>query len=189
MTEMHDPESRRVSRFKLRTLTWQKRRLITAPPLGKYRYSEWLLSIVHLTWKFNNYLFTFQLLWPLTLHAKPKALGGWGGNHCSSPKVLVHRLEEEFVVWLVQDLLKIQQSNVFGRYGYLHQIRRLLFVDVINDFSFRHFFSCFPPTNLDVSDRKILLSRGKTLTGVGTLASGGASGAANLTAPRVFSPT
>lgn len=61
-------------------------------------------------------------------------------NHSSSPEVLVHRLEEEFVVWLVQDLFKIQQSDVFGSNGYLHQIRRLLFVDVIDYFGFRHVY-------------------------------------------------
>lgn len=66
-------------------------------------------------------------------------------NHCSSPEVLVHRLEEEFVVWLVQDLFKIQQSDIFGSNWYLHQIRRLLFVDVINNFGFRHCFFFLSP--------------------------------------------
>lgn len=55
-----------------------------------------------------------------------------------SPEVLVHRLEEEFVVRLVQDLFKIQQSDFLSRYGNLHQVRRLLFVNVINYFSLRH---------------------------------------------------
>lgn len=64
-------------------------------------------------------------------------------NQCSSPEVLVHRLEEELVVWLVQDLFKIQQSDIFGSNRYLHQIRRLLFVDVINYFGFRHVSGCF----------------------------------------------
>lgn len=56
----------------------------------------------------------------------------------NSPEVLVHRLEEEFVVRLVQDLFKIQQSDFLSRYGNLHQVRRLLFVNVINYFSLRH---------------------------------------------------
>lgn len=64
-------------------------------------------------------------------------------NHCSSPEVLVHRLEEELVVWLVQDLFKIQQRDIFGSNGYLHQVRRLLFIDVINYFGFRHRYGCF----------------------------------------------
>lgn len=60
----------------------------------------------------------------------------------SSPEILIHRLEEEFVVRLVQDLLKIQQSYILGSNGDLHQIRRLLFVDMINNFGFRHGCSC-----------------------------------------------
>lgn len=59
-------------------------------------------------------------------------------SHSGSPEILIHRLEEEFVVRLVQDLLKIQQSYILGSNGDLHQIRRLLVVDVINNFGFRH---------------------------------------------------
>lgn len=55
-----------------------------------------------------------------------------------SPKVLVHRLKEELVVWLVQDLFKIQQSDIFRSNWYLHQVRSLLLVDVIDYFGFRH---------------------------------------------------
>ena len=60
-----------------------------------------------------------------------------------SPKVLVHGLEEEFVVGLVQDLFKIQQSDILGRNGYLHQVRRLLLVDVIYNFGFCHLDASF----------------------------------------------
>lgn len=80
-------------------------------------------------------------------------------NPCS-PKVLVHRLEEEFVVGLVQDLFKIQQSDIFGSDWNLHQIRRLLFVDVINYFGFRHFCGCFPPFSPPSPRRKVTKKNG-----------------------------
>lgn len=61
-----------------------------------------------------------------------------GEIQSSSPKVLVHGLEKEFVVWLVEDLFKIQQGDIFCSYGDLHQVRGLLLVDVIDDFGLRH---------------------------------------------------
>lgn len=75
---------------------------------------------------------------------KPKK-GGGKRSHSNSPEILIHRLEEEFVVRLIQDLLKIQQSYILSSNGDLHQIRRLLFVDVINNFGFRHGCSFFWP--------------------------------------------
>lgn len=73
--------------------------------------------------------------------SQKKAEGKRGRS--GSPEILIHGLEEEFVVRLVQDLLKIQQSYILGSDGDLHQIRRLLFVDVINNFGFRHGCSFF----------------------------------------------
>lgn len=87
--------------------------------------SEWTFG------RLNFSSFTFSVINPFMFSAGRR-------NLSSSPKVLVHRLEEELVVWLVQHLFKIQQSDVFGSYRYLHQVRRLLLVDVINYLGFRH---------------------------------------------------
>lgn len=69
----------------------------------------------------------------------------------NSPKVLIHGLEEELIVGFIEDLFKVQQCDLFRGDGDLHQVRRLLFVDMIDYFGFRHFLCSFPcvgPTKL-----------------------------------------
>lgn len=61
----------------------------------------------------------------------------------NSPKVLIHGLEEELIVGLIEDLFKVQQCDLLRGDGDLHQVRRLLLVDMIDYFGFRHFLCSF----------------------------------------------
>lgn len=54
------------------------------------------------------------------------------------PEVIVHRFEEKLVIWLLEDILEVRQSDFVRRHGQLHQIRRLLVVEVVDNFGLPH---------------------------------------------------
>lgn len=54
------------------------------------------------------------------------------------PEVIVHRFEEEFVIWLLEDIFEVCQSDFVRRHRQFHQIRRLLVVEVVDNFGLPH---------------------------------------------------
>lgn len=54
------------------------------------------------------------------------------------PKVIVHRLEEEFVIWFLEDIFEVCEGDFVRRDIQLHQIRCLLVVEVVDNFGFPH---------------------------------------------------
>lgn len=56
----------------------------------------------------------------------------------SSPEIVVHRLEEELIAGSLQNALKVGQGDALGGQGQLHQVRRLLPVQVVDDLGLAH---------------------------------------------------
>lgn len=56
----------------------------------------------------------------------------------SSPEIVVHRLEEELIAGSLQNALKVRQGDALGGQGQLHQVRRLLPVQVVDDLGLAH---------------------------------------------------
>lgn len=56
----------------------------------------------------------------------------------SLPEIIIHRLEEKFIVGFIQDLLKVCQSDLLGRDWHFHQVRSLLVVQVVDNFRLPH---------------------------------------------------
>lgn len=54
------------------------------------------------------------------------------------PEVIVHRFEEEFVIWFLEDIFEVCQSDFVRRHRQFHQIRRLLVVEVVDNFGLPH---------------------------------------------------
>lgn len=55
-----------------------------------------------------------------------------------SPEIIVHGLEEKFIVGFIEDLFKVRQGDVFGRDWHLHQVWSLLVVQVVDNFRLPH---------------------------------------------------
>ena len=55
-----------------------------------------------------------------------------------SPNVVICRTEEEFLVRTIQLCLKVLQSDFARTLHYLHHVRGVLVVDVVDDFRFLH---------------------------------------------------
>lgn len=58
--------------------------------------------------------------------------------HTQLPEVIVHGLEKELVIWLLEDILEVGQSDFVRRHRQLHQIRCLLVVEVVDNFGLPH---------------------------------------------------
>ena len=54
------------------------------------------------------------------------------------PEIIVHRFEEKFIVWLIEDMFEVRKSNPVSSDGQLDQVRSFLVVEVINNFGLPH---------------------------------------------------
>lgn len=80
--------------------------------------------------------------WPL--EAEGDGLPGRRGGGPSSPEIVVHRLEEELIAGSLQNALKVRQGDALGGQGQLHQVRRLLPVQVVDDLGLAHGSGLWP---------------------------------------------
>lgn len=54
------------------------------------------------------------------------------------PEVIVHRFEEEFAIWLLENIFEVRQCDFVRWHRQLHQIRCLLVVEVVDNFGLPH---------------------------------------------------
>lgn len=59
-------------------------------------------------------------------------------NTFQLPEVIVHRFEEEFAIWLLENIFEVRQCHFVRWHRQLHQIWGLLVVEVVDNFGLPH---------------------------------------------------
>ena len=77
----------------------------------------------------------------------------------SSPDIVVHRLEEEFLVRAVQLRLEIRERDDAWTTGNLHHVRRFFLVDVVDDLGLLHGVLDLVDTSLELKSSALSITK------------------------------